>query len=296
MTYQEFVETITTLINERAVNGMHAEVHTSLKNNNISHVGITISEPEINISPTIYMEEFYQEFQQGLAILEILSLILEIYHEIRFDHSWKLDEVREFTSIQDQIVYKLIHKKENAPLLVDIPYIAYHDLAIVFYIMLDMNDSGSGTILITNTLLSAWAVTTEDLYRVAKQNTPLLLPPKFNTMHSVLCQMLGTDCVDGDFADNHMYILTNVLNQFGAAVILYPNVLEEIAMEINDDYYLLPSSIHELVILPRKYSPSTEDIDRMIVEINATQISPDEILSDHSYYYSRLHKSLFLTH
>ena len=102
--------------------------------------------------------------------------------------------------------------------------------------------------------------------------------------------------IDGDFADNHMYILTNVLNQFGAAVILYPNVLEEIAMEINDDYYLLPSSIHELVILPRRYSPSTEDIDRMIVEINATQITPDEILSDHSYYYSRLHKSLFLTH
>lgn len=296
MTYQDFVETLTGLINTCATKGLHAELHTSLKNNNISRIGITISEPEVNISPTIYMEEFYQEFQQGLSITEILTNVMDIYKEIRFDHSWELDELRDFSSIKHKVVYKLIHKKENALLLMDLPFITYHDLAIVFYIILDMEDSGSGTILITNSLLSAWKITIDDLYCAAKINTPLLLPSKFSTMHSVICKMLGTDNIDEDCCDNHMYVLTNSMSHFGAAVILYPNVLEEVAMELHDDFYLLPSSIHELIVLPRKYSPSTEDIDRMIVEINETQVSPDEILSDHSYYYSRLHKSLFLTH
>lgn len=296
MTYQEFVETLTVLINASATDGIHAEVHTSLKNNNISRIGITISETDVNISPTIYMEEFYQEYQKGLTISEILRTVLDIYREIRFDHSWELNELRDFSLIKQKVVYKLIHKKENALLLMDVPYITYHDLAIVFYIILDMEDSGSGSILITNTLLSVWGISMHELYCAAKVNTPQLLPPKFNTMHSVVCQMLGTDSIEGDFTENHMYVLTNSMNHFGAAVVLYPNLLEEIAMELCDDFYLLPSSIHELIVLPRKYSPSTEDLDRMIVEINETQVSPDEILSDHSYYYSRLHKSLFLTH
>ena len=296
MTYQQFVEDITMQINENAPEGIHAQTHNSLKNNNVSRLGITISDSQVNISPTIYMEEFYQEYQQGLSLSEITQIILDIYHEIRFEHSWELDELRAFSTIQHKIVYKLIHKRENALLLMDVPFIPYHDLAIVFYILLELESSGSGTVLITNGMLRAWDVTVNDLYKVASVNTPNLLPPNFRTMHSAICEMLGTNCTDGEFSDNHMYILTNSTGQFGASTILYKDLLEEIAMEIRDDFYILPSSIHELIILPRSYSPCTEDIDRMIVEINETQIAPDEVLSDHSYYYSRVHKSLFLTH
>ncbi len=296
MTYHQFVESVTEQINTLLPEGLRAEMHSSLKNNSISRLGITITDSQVNISPTIYMEEFYQEYQQGFTLSEIVSTVLDIYHEIRFERSWEVNELREFASIQQHIVYKLIHKQENTLLLMDVPYIPYHDLAIVFHILFEIDGSGSGTILITNGMLSAWNVTVDDLYRAASVNTPRLLPPNFNTMHSVLCEMLGTDCLDTDIAENHMYILTNSMKQFGASTILYRDLLEEIALELRDDFYLLPSSIHELIILPRRYSPSTEDLDRMIVEINETQISPDEVLSDHSYYYSRLHKSLFLTH
>ena len=189
MTYQEFVETVTTRINNSVCETLQAAAHTSLKNNNISRIGITISEPEINISPTIYMEEFYHEFQQGLTLDEIVDTILDIYYEIRFDHSWEADTLREFSSVQHQIVYKLIHKKENSALLIDVPYISYHDLAIVFYIILDMEDSGSGTILINNSLLSLWNITIDDLYRAAKVNTPLIqhvsVPVKFRSQFPV---------------------------------------------------------------------------------------------------------------
>lgn len=296
MTYHQFVESVTAQINTILPEGIHAEIHSSLKNNSISRLGITIIDSSVNVSPTIYMEEFYQEYQQNLPLSEIVSTVLDIYYEIRFERSWEVNELRDFASIEQRIVYKLIHKKENALLLMDVPFIPYHDLAIVFYILFEIESSGSGTILITNGLLSAWNVTVDDLYRVSTNNTPRLLPANFNTMYSVLCEMLKTDCLDTDIAENHMYVLTNSMKQYGASTILYRDLLEEIALELRDDFYLIPSSIHEFIILPRRYSPSTEDLDRMIAEINETQVSPDEILSDHSYYYSRLHKSLFLTH
>ncbi len=296
MTYHQFVEAVIEQLNNNTSEDMHAEMHSSLKNNGFLRLGILFTDTQTNVSPTIYMEEFYQEYQQGLALSEIVAMVLEIYHEIRFDHSWELSELLDFTSIEQHIVYKLIHKKENDLLLMDVPFIPYHDLAIVFYVFFETKDFGTGSILITSKMLAAWKVTVDDLYRAASANTPRLLPPTFSTMYSVLCQMLGTDCLDTDIAENHMYILTNALKQFGAAAILYKGLLEEIAYELGDDYYLLPSSLHEFIILPRRYSPSTEDLDRMISDINATQVSPDEILSDHSYYYSRMHKSLFLTH
>ena len=77
---------------------------------------------------------------------------------------------------------------------------------------------------------------------------------------------------------------------------MLPDLLERISNELRDDFYILPSSIHEVIILPRRYSPAPEELDQMIVEINETQVAVDEILSDHAYYYSRLHKGLFLTH
>lgn len=296
MTYQHFVELISNQLTLFLEGDTIAETHTSLKNNGVTRLGVTISDPDINISPTIYLEEFYKQYQNGVHLLDIIQDIMDIYKEVRFEHSWEIGELHKFDNIRQKVAYKLIHKKDNAQLLQDVPYITYHDLAIVFFLLMEISNSGSGTILITNEMTRFWDVTVEDLYQVASINTPHLLPADFKPMRTVVCEMLGTNCTEEDLADNHMYILTNTIRQFGATTILYKDILEDISNELRDDFYILPSSIHEVIILPRRYSPSPENLDEMIVEINETQVSLDEVLSDHAYYYSRLHKSLFLTH
>ena len=295
MTYQQFAERISNELTLFLKGETIAEVHTSLKNNGVTRLGVSISDPSINISPTIYLEDFYNQYQNGVHFLDIIKKIMDIYEEVRFEHSWELGDLLHFESIKPKLAYKLIHKKENMQLLQDIPSLSFHDFAIVFYLIMEISSSGSGTILITNGMLRSWDVDIRDLYEAASANTPSILPADFRPMQAVIREMLGSDSFSDIQDDNHMYILTNSIRHFGATAILYRGMLEQIGEELHDDYYILPSSIHEVIILPRRYSPSPEDLDAMIVEINETQVQPDEILSDHAYYYSRLHKSLFLT-
>ena len=235
MTYQQFIEFISNELTLFLEGETIAEAHTSLKNNGVTRLGVTISDPTINISPTIYLEEFYKQYQNGAHLLDIIKNILEVYEEVRFEHSWEIGDLHHFDLVKDKLAYKIIYKKQNLQLLQDIPYIDYYDFAIVFYLIMEIEQSGSGTILITNDMLRVWNVTSEELYRLAAINTPLLLPADFRPMRVVVCEMLGTSCLSDELEDNHMYILTNSARHFGATAILYKDILEMIAAELRDD-------------------------------------------------------------
>ena len=107
-------------------------------------------------------------------------------------------------------------------------------------------------------------------------------------MHQVINELMGEVSYNSDIAeDSCMYVLSNQYRHFGAGCILYNRVLEDIGNQINDDFFILPSSIHETIILPASYAMSKESLSEMIVEINETQVSEEDILSDHAYYFSR---------
>ena len=294
MTYQEFVEAVASQINSISKGPIYAEVRATLKNNNIEHVGLTIHEAEINISPTIYLEDFYQRFSDGETVFDLTYEILDVYEEIRFEHSVELDHILEYDTISDQIVFKLIHLRENLPMLQHVPFIRYQDLVIVFFILIDVDSYGSGTIQITNDMKNAWGVTANDIYKTALQNTPRLLPAVFKPMCSLVSEMLGTTCSSEDFEDNHMYILTNHLKQFGASAILYPGLLSKISDSLGEDFYLIPSSIHEFIILPISYSPTSKELNEMVKEINETELPDDEFLSDHIYLFPYDYRDIFI--
>ena len=84
-----------------------------------------------------------------------------------------------------------------------------------------------------------------------------------------------------------MYVVSNKKNLFGASAILYSDYLEEWAEELECDLYVIPSSVHELLVMPAAHAYSGEEITEMIREINRTQVAREEILSDHVYIYRR---------
>ena len=140
-------------------------------------------------------------------------------------------------------------------------------------------------------MLKCWGISVEQLYLAAKENTPRLLNADFQTMRTVICQLLGKNCQEACPEDcqeeSYMYVLSNQFRHFGAICMLYDRVLEDIANQIDEDFYILPSSIHEVIILPVSCSPSLTEINDMIVEINETQVTEEEVLSDHAYFYSK---------
>jgi len=294
MTYQQFVEAVCSQINSISNGPIYAEVHTSTKNNSVEHIGLTIHEAEINISPTLYLEEFYTHFLEGCPLLDIVYQILEVYEEIRFEHSWTIDGLLSYDSISDRIAFKLIHLQQNLPLLQNVPFVRYQDLVIVFFVLIDIDPCGPGTILITNEMKNFWKISTDDLYKAALCNTPTLFPSDFRPMCAVVNELLRVPCTGEDYNDNHMYVLTNSVKHLGASVILYPNLLETISVQLKEDFYLIPSSIHEFIILPCSHSPSARELNEMVQEINETEVPADEFLSDHVYLFSHDCQKLFI--
>lgn len=292
MNYQQFVvalrEKVATILGEN----VNVQIHTALKNNGYERVGLTISEKHINLSPTIYLEEYFKYFEEDDSLDDIVESILHVYHEIKFEHSWQVHTISNFEIIKEKIVYKIIHAPQNETLLKTLPFVPYLDFAIVFYILFEVDENGTATIPVTEDLIQLWETNLNEIHELAKENTHKLLPAVFKPMRIVIEELLGNPCDNIIQADDIMFVLTNSLRSLGAACILYENVLFHIGNFLKENYYILPSSIHEVIIIPESQAPCKETLNEMILEINETQVEIEDVLSDHVYYYNREQKQL----
>lgn len=293
MNYQQFVCAVEQKVKQQMREGMSVCVQRTIKNNGKVRIGIMLSEEGSNVSPTIYLEEYFDQFQKHKSIDQVVKNIWRLYREVRIEHTWETTILQSFSKTRQKIVYKLIHAQENEELLKTIPHVLYLDLAIVCYILLDISESGTATILITNEMMKMWKIEKELLYSIAHQNTKKALPAEFKTMRSVVAELLGEENQLGE-GEDLMYVLTNEIRSFGASCILYDKVLEDIGNQLGENYYVLPSSVHEVIIVPESKSPNRADLEDMIEEINDTQVEEEEILSYRAYYFSRKENRLIL--
>lgn len=288
MNYQQFITIVNQKVNRLLCEDTFSQMHVALKNNGTERRGLTISQKGTNISPTIYLEEYFHHYQNGMLTDEIAESIVSLYHEVKFEHDWDVNKIKNFSDTKHCLAFKLVHFEKNKELLQNIPHIPYLDLAVVYFLLLESTEQGAATILITHQMLHHWNISLNELHQTAILNTPKILQADFKPMHQVINELMGEVSYNSDIAeDSCMYILSNQYRHFGAGCILYNRVLEDIGNQINDDFFILPSSIHETIILPASCAMSKESLSEMIVEINETQVSEEDILSDHAYYFSR---------
>lgn len=288
-------------------------VRKVLKNNGIELDALTIVNVECKTSPTVYLNRYYDEYQKGRDKEDIVSEILELFHKNYGRVNFDLSEFADFARIQDKIAYKVISVKKNKKLLKRIPHIKKLDLAIIFYCIIKCNKNENATTLIYNQHLEMWDVSLEDVYEKALENTPALLPHEIKSMSDIIKEMLNDgseyDQVheDGCYGDDEteiltdkimeeltesgttpqMFVLTNVFRLNGAATMFYDGVLREFSQEKQSDLIILPSSIHEVILIPMEEGMKLSDFKSMIGEVNEEEVDPSEILSDHAYVYMR---------
>ena len=140
------------------------------------------------------------------------------------------------------------------------------------------------TMLIKNEHLGWWDVTVQDIYRMADENTERILPYEFSNMLAVIEHMLDDWEKREAEKEEEMYVLSNAVRNYGAAAILYPNRMKAIADYLGESFYVLPSSVHEVIIIPKSKAPSKRYLSRIVKEINGTQVKEEEVLSDCAYY------------
>lgn len=296
MNYQQFIEEVERRVKEKIKGNetITVYIHTAVKNNGKERKGITVSEKGIHISPTIYLEEYFQQFQEGKPIEKIVEKILQLYEEVKCSHPCEESLLQNYEELKGKFACKLIHRGKNEKLLNDIPYVPWMDLAIVVFVLLEVSPYGTATVLVRKEHLEIWGLTEAQLFDEAKKNTPILLPYQFCPMRKLLREICPYAVDEGEEEEESLYVLSNKLRSFGAASMLYEGILEKVGQKLGENYYILPSSIHEVIVVPESKSPVKQDLEEMVREINETQVEQEEVLSDRVYYFSRKENRLFL--
>lgn len=263
-----------------------------VKNNGLELTGIVIMKNGMNAAPTIYLNEFYEEYQDGKDFSDIVENIISIYYDNNDKLEMDFSFFEDFEKVRPKIMYKLLNYETNQKMLQDVPYVRYMDLAIVFYIMIDHEVIGNGSIMIHNNHAKMWQVNEATLYETAVNNTPKLLHYRFSSMENVVEEIFGTkeaeDVLENEKLSEHdMYVLTNNRKLFGASCMMYEGLLKKIATKLQSNLYIIPSSIHELIILPQKEFPySKDELIEIVKSINSTEVDVVDVLSDNVYIYN----------
>lgn len=291
MEYKEFVEYIKMNAGYIAGEGGNITINHVIKNNGCEMDGLVIMEKGKDIAPTIYLDSFYELYTNGENIKSIIRQIEVIYEQNKNNVTFDVNILKHFDTIKDKIVYKVVNYRSNEKLLEQVPHKRILDLAVVFYCLLDNEYGRSATALIYNNNLKNWNVTIDDVYKAALKNTPDLLHSKISSM-AALFEKCGVN-VDGeevdlkDYVPSDMYVLTNESKLNGAACILYENVLYDFAQKLGANLYILPSSVHEVILLPKLSMFEKDELVNMVKEVNTEGVAADEVLSDHVYEYNR---------
>ena len=291
MEYKEFVEYIKMNAGYIAGEGGNITINHVIKNNGCEMDGLVIMEKGKDIAPTIYLDSFYELYTNGENIKNIIRQIEVIYEQNKNNVTFDVNILKHFDTIKDKIVYKVVNYRSNEKLLEQVPHKRILDLAVVFYCLLDNEYGRSATALIYNNNLKNWNVTIDDVYKAALKNTPDLLHSKISSM-AALFEKCGVN-VDGeevdlkDYVPSDMYVLTNESKLNGAACILYENVLYDFAQKLGADLYILPSSVHEVILLPKLSMFEKDELVNMVKEVNTEGVAAEEVLSDHVYEYNR---------
>lgn len=255
------------------------------KNNGLKLTGLTIRSVDSNISPTIYLEKYYEDYVSGEDISEILSKIAKIRVENEVT-CFETDLVANFETARERIVPRLINAEMNKDILAIKPHKIIADLAVIYTIQIDSDFEGSASVTITKDILKLWGISVDELHEVAISNLKKELPTTFKGMSEVMSEMMGMSLEDmGMPEEEQMYVLTNEKKMYGAAALLDVDMMSHIVEQVSD-FFILPSSTHEVLIVPAKPGMDVKELEKMVKEVNETQVAIEDRLSDSVYTYS----------
>jgi hypothetical protein len=290
MEFNEFVEVVKSEVEKRVGEGNKVMANNVIKNNGLSLTGLSIIEGESNISPTIYLDSLYDSYNNGsMTIIGVIDSVMEAYERNKVNKNVDMKYFLDFEQVKDGIVYKLVNTEKNRELLEDCPHVEYLDLSIVFSYLVASEEEQIASILIHNSHMKLWNVTVDELYRLAEENTSRLLGTEIKTMSDIVREIVEEEYIDAEELEHQvpMLIITNRQRVDGASCIIYHDFLKGLGEKLMTDFYIIPSSVNECILVPTQGTEDADGIKQAIKEINDTQVKLEEILSYSLYFFDR---------
>lgn len=302
MNYTEFSDYIKQCFRELMGSDVRINIITVIGNNDCERDALIILEKDSTMSPSIYLKEYYEDYVKGVSMGEIIANIYGVYKRYHIQNDINAEFFYNYEKIKKSIVYKLVNKEKNKKMLQDIPHYDVLDLSVVFYFLINTESIQNATAMIHNEHLKMWNVSRDEIYRIATENTPRLLSYNIKSIDEILRKYMEQSRMSEEYVtggqamhmeimsqgqkDIKMYVLTNIYQMNGAACMLYEKPVKWFSGEMNDDLYIIPSSIHEVIMLPVS-DIGRDELNSMVKQVNKEELAECDILSDHVYMYDR---------
>lgn len=247
-------------------------------------------------SPCVYINNLYETYREtGKSLDAILTQTAKVLVDSLNDSQKIVGQMEDaLKNYKEKVTFKLINYEQNKECLADRPHRRYLDLAVVYGVAVLAGEDCSGSAVVSNSLMESLGTTEEELFQLAKENTRNLNSPRVSTMFDMLSG-LARKCefeIPPELPDDsEMYVITNEKSINGATSIFYEDLLHDLAEKLQDDLYILPSSIHEVIVIPSN-GHDLEELTDMVHEINSTQVDLTEQLSNQVYRYDRAAREL----
>ena len=296
MKFDEFTELVREKLQEKCEADETVNVCTVLKNNSKKLTGVMIKKSDTEISPTLYLEDCFEEYCDGCTLDDIVCEIKNLSSNSATMPVFSVEKFRDWDYMKDRILYKLINTDRNTEFLGQVPHREFLNLSVVYYVRIENSANAYATTVIHNEHADYWDVSEDELFKHAYDNTRRLMPGIIRCMNDILSDILKSDiCCESDtdalrreITDGQcidMFVATNRDNMYGAGVMLDDELLQSFA-RLHGNFYILPSSIHELIFVPDNMNYKADDLLDMVRNVNETEVDDVDVLSDDIYYYN----------
>lgn len=264
------------------------------KNNNVVLTGICFHRAGQQTAPIVFVGQFYDAVKSGEPKEEVLKEIARQAEKgMGIKEIPEAGSVVEYEKAKKCLCVRIVNTRANQQRLSHMPHREMEDLSLTLAICFPLDDGmGNGSIEVSDEMMGVWGMEEETLFQQAWENMEKNQPPVLQDMGA----MFGAADPTNLLAENEnpvekpkgiMYVLTNRGMSYGACAIAFPGVMEKVSRMFPEGFYILPSSVHEVLILPKDGEIAPKELGSLVREVNQREVSREEVLSDRVYEYDR---------
>ena len=293
MDYESFKKEFTEDIKEKLYEMGYGDV--DIKINNIKKVNRDYE--AMNVVPeggvmgvSFNLEEIFTKFEQSGDYDSVLKNTTSfVANGIDTVPKTDIDNLLNYEEMKNKLSIEVISAEANKELLLNIPHDRIEDLAAVYRFVLKSESTGKASILVSNEMMQKMGITHEQLKNDALYNAPIIRPAVIKGMNEVIKELMGKEAYElangtGNVEES-VYVATVPDKDSGAGVLSYQNFMDQAAERVGGDFFILPSSIHEILIVKDNGEMKAELLRNMVQQINRTELMPEDKLSDNVYHY-----------
>ena len=292
MTFIEFKDNLIAALKKSLSNTVLADAeltHQSVEKLNGSYNALCVRPANSIIGMNLNLDSLYSAYNScpdaDFAML-VEKTTEECIKGIQESPSVNINDLTDYSKVKDKLSLEVVSAERNAEALKSIPHNNIEDMAVITRIIIDKNDFGNATVVITDSLCQKFGITKEQLFADALESAPIIRPSEIKGMTEVLSEMLSSDLMPDILPeDEQIFVATVPDKSHGAGVIAYPNFMEDAAKKLGGSFFILPSSIHEILLVRDNGKMTVSELENMVKEVNSTQVELADQLTDSVYYY-----------